>query len=88
MQLLAFTLCKDGTYTMLALYQCGFSSTCEERIPLPRKDHSTSFQHQMHPELDVKREPDSSLPLRVCGQSAELMRRGIFLYLESQVSLL
>lgn len=78
---------------MFALYQCGFSSAREDNIPVP-----VNAEVRGHADVHVKPQGRNNvtsvfkrptdLPLFVWGQADELISRGIFWYLELQVSLL
>lgn len=81
---------------MFALYQCGFSSAREDNIPVPVNAkvsdqvdvHASCVKPQVwHDVTSVFKRP-TDLPLFVWGQPDELISRGIFWYLELQVSLL
>lgn len=81
---------------MFALYQCEFSSAREDNIPVPVNGevsdhadvHTSWVKGQVwHDETSVFKRP-TDLPLFVRGQPDELISRGIFWYLELQVSLL
>lgn len=81
---------------MFALYQWGFSSAREDNIPVPVNaevsDHADVHTSCVKPQVwhDVTSvfERPTDLPLFVWGQPDELISRGIFWYLELQVSLL